>query len=79
MPYPDVYIRKRYTYDGPVLAFDKIVANHWHGETYAVTEAKARSNLIYQFKKQYGYAPNARIDLLSRDSRGCPMVRTDDE
>ena len=43
-----------YFYDGPVLEFDRIVANHWTGTTRAKTENKASSNLAYQFKKQYG-------------------------
>ena len=52
-----------YSYDGPVLEFDKIVANHWQGQTYAVSEAKARSNLAYQFKKEYGRVPRSKITL----------------
>lgn len=52
-----------YSYDGPVLEFDKIVANHWHSETYAVSEAKARCNLAYQFKKEYGRVPRSKIAL----------------
>lgn len=52
-----------YTYDGPVLEFDKIVANSWHAETYAVSEAKARSNMAYQFKTMYGRVPRTKITL----------------
>lgn len=52
-----------YSYDGPVLEFDKIVTNHWHAETYAVSEAKARSNLVYQFKKLNGKVPRTKITL----------------
>ena len=52
-----------YSYDGPVLEFDKIVTNHWHAETYAVSEAKARSNLAYQFKKLNGKVPRTKITL----------------
>ena len=29
-----------YSYDGPVLEFEKIIADRWHGETYAVNEKK---------------------------------------
>ena len=54
---------KLYTYNGPVLEFDKIIANHWHGETYAVSEAKARTNLAYQFKKETGRVPRSKISL----------------
>lgn len=52
-----------YSYDGPVLAFDKCIADHWRGQTYAVSEAKARTNLEYQFKKQTGRVPRTRISL----------------
>lgn len=52
-----------YSYDGPVLEFDKIVANHWKGQTYAVSEAKARSNLVFQFKKETGRVPRTKITL----------------
>ena len=52
-----------YSYNGPVLEFDKIIANHWHSQTYAVSEAKARTNLAYQFKKETGRVPRTRITL----------------
>ena len=46
---------KLYTYNGPVFEFETLIADRWHGETYAVSEAKARTNLAYQFKKQTRY------------------------
>ena len=52
-----------YSYDGPVLEFDRIIANHWKSSTYAETEAKARCNLAYQFKKQYGRVPRSKITV----------------
>lgn len=52
-----------YVYDGPVLEFDKIIANCWHGETRATSEAKARTNLAYQFKMEYGRVPRSKIAL----------------
>lgn len=52
-----------YLYNGPVLEFDRIVANHWHGQTYAASESKARSNLAFQFKKETGKVPRTRITL----------------
>jgi hypothetical protein len=52
-----------YSYSGPVLEFDKIVANRWCGQTYAVSESKARSNLAYQFKKSNGKVPRSKITL----------------
>lgn len=52
-----------YSYDGPVLEFDKIVINHWRGQTYATSEAKARSNLAFQFKRETGRVPRTKITL----------------
>lgn len=52
-----------YSYDGPVLEFDKIIANHYHAQTYAVSEAKARNNIAFQFKKDTGRVPRSKITL----------------
>lgn len=52
-----------YVYDGPVLEFDRIIANRWQAQTYAATEARARSNLAYQFKKETGRVPRSKITL----------------
>ena len=52
-----------YSYDGPVLEFDKIVANRWYGQTYAPTEARARANLAFQFKQETGRVPQSKITL----------------
>lgn len=52
-----------YSYDGPVLEFERIVANHWHGQTYAVSEAKARTNLAFQFKRDTGRVPRTKITI----------------
>lgn len=54
---------KLYSYDGPVLEFDRIVANHWKASTRAMSEKKARQNLAYQFKSQYGRSPCSRITI----------------
>ena len=53
----------KYTYDGPVMEFDRLLADHWKGETMALSEKKARSNLIYQFKKQNSRIVGAKITL----------------
>lgn len=53
----------RYIYNGPVLHFNRIVANNWKAETTAVSEAKARSNMIFQYKKIAGLAPYAKVTL----------------
>lgn len=52
-----------YIYDGPVLEFERIIADHWSASTRAETEKKARSNLAYQFKMKYGRAPNSKITV----------------
>lgn len=53
----------RYIYDGPVMEFDHLVADHWKGETIAPTENKARSNLSYQFKKAHNKIAASKISL----------------
>lgn len=54
---------KMYFYDGPVMEFDRIVANHWSSSTRAETEKKARSNLAYQFKMQTGRTSRSKITI----------------
>ena len=54
---------KQYSYDGPVMEFDRCVANRWKASTYAVSEKKARSNLTYQYKKRHNKLPNTKITL----------------
>ena len=53
----------QYAYNGPVMEFDKCIANNWAGSTYATSEKKAKSNLAYQFKKNNNRAPAAKIVL----------------
>lgn len=53
----------RYIYNGPVLCFDKVMASKWKAETTAVSEAQARSNMIFQYKKIAGLAPYAKVTL----------------
>lgn len=54
---------KLYSYDGPVLEFDRIVANHWKASTRAESEKKARCNLAYQFKMDTGRVPRCKITI----------------
>ena len=53
----------KYAYNGPVMEFDICIMNHWKGETMASSEAKARSNLAYQFKKQHNRVAGSKISL----------------
>lgn len=54
---------KKYVYDGPIFEFDKLIAEHWKGETVAPTENKAKCNLAYQFKKAHNRVPGSKISL----------------
>lgn len=52
-----------YLYEGPVTAFGKMITNRWKSSTYAVSDKKAKSNLMYKYKKQNNYTANAKIEL----------------
>ena len=54
---------RKYVYEGPVMEFDRLIADHWTGETMAMTEKKARSNLTYQFKRQNRRIVGTKITL----------------
>ena len=54
---------ERYRYSGPVKEFDRIISDNWTAETSAVSEAKARTNLSYRYKKQTGRAAASKITL----------------
>lgn len=56
----------KYIYDGPVMEFDKCVADHWKGETMAPTENKARNNLAYQYKQKHNKIPATKIKLTGK-------------
>lgn len=53
----------KYIYKGPVTSFGICIDNCWTGETIAPTESKARSNFIYQYKKEHRRALSAKIEL----------------
>lgn len=56
--------KRLFYYQGPVTQFGKMVIHsNWYGATKAVSKAKAYSNLIYQFKKQYDMQPWTKIEL----------------
>ncbi len=52
-----------YSYDGPVMEFDRCITDRWRGQTYAASEAKARVNLAFQFKRDNGRVPRTNITL----------------
>lgn len=52
-----------YIYKGPVFEFERLIERNWYGKTKAVSPAKAKSNLIYQYKRSAGKLPKSKIDL----------------
>lgn len=55
---------KTYTYEGPVLnQFGHLLDLHWYAQTLANSQSKARSNLMYRYKKENNMALHCRIDL----------------
>lgn len=52
----------KYLYDGPVMMFGRFICN-WKGETVADSEAKARNNLAYQFKKKNNQIAGTKVNL----------------
>lgn len=45
------------------MEFDTCITSFWKAETMAVSEAKARSNLAYQYKKQNNRNMNIPVTL----------------
>lgn len=56
--------KRRYIFKGRVELFGRCIADEWTGTTFAVSENKARSNLSYQFKNEFGYEYNVPIKLI---------------
>lgn len=52
-----------YQYEGPVMQFENCIKQKWKASTYASSQAKAKSNLAYRYKKENGLVPNAKITL----------------
>lgn len=52
---------KRYCYNGPVMLFNKCIADIYIASTMAPSKKKARSNLEYRYKKDHDLNPNAKI------------------
>jgi hypothetical protein len=45
------------------MEFGRLIEDRWEGETLAVSEKKAKSNLAYRYKKETGRAPGSNITL----------------
>lgn len=54
---------KRYSYEGPVCEFDRVIASMWTAETYAPSKKKAISNLAFRFKREHNKIRTAKITL----------------
>lgn len=52
-----------YTYEGPVFSFNNCISNCWKSSTIAISEKKARNNLMFQFKKNNNMCSNTKIVL----------------
>ena len=59
----------KYAYDGPVRMYENFLTFHWKAETFAESEAKARSNLAYQYKKAHGLDQSTKITLTGKIER----------
>lgn len=53
----------QYLYSGPVMEFDRCIADRWEATTWAPSEKKARANLTYRAKSDMGKVPSAKITL----------------
>lgn len=52
-----------YAYNGPVEMYGKCICDVYKAETTAPSSSKARSNLVYRFKKENGMEPRVKISL----------------
>lgn len=52
---------EKYSYCGPVMKFENCVATNWKAETYATSVKKARSNFVFQFKRDNGLTVNTKV------------------
>lgn len=55
-----------YSYNGPVMEFDRCIANHYKATTRAVSPEKALCNIMFRFKKENGKASFCKISLDER-------------
>ena len=52
-----------YEYNGSVMVYDRCVESFWKARTMAVSEAAARRNLAFQYKKQTGRTATVPVNL----------------
>jgi hypothetical protein len=55
----------QYKYEGPVctsmFGVERCISSKWVGSTYAVSIEKARSNMLYSYKKENGLMVNNNL------------------
>lgn len=56
----------QYIYEGSVLLFGREILGRWTGQTLAVSERKARSNLAYQVRTKLQLPPRSPVTLPGR-------------
>ncbi len=57
--------KNRYRYNGGVMIYDRVVADHFKAETWAVSPKKAANNIVFQYKKKCNVAPHIPVRLTS--------------
>ena len=55
--------KKTYVYKGAVMMFDRVIDRYWEAETTATSEKKAKSNLVFRYKKMHRLEPTAKVTL----------------
>ena len=55
--------KKTYVYKGAVMVFDRVIDPYWEAETTATSAKKAKSNLVFRYKKMNGLDPTAKVTL----------------
>lgn len=55
--------KKTYVYKGAVMLFDRVIDQYWEAETTATPAKKAKSNLVFRYKKMNRLEPTAKITL----------------
>lgn len=56
-------MKARYMYHGPAVGFGRLLMSAFDAETVASSDAEARKNFEYQFKKKANLSPTAKVTL----------------
>lgn len=64
--FPNDHDGYKWGYRGPVEAFGRCICMEWTAYTIAMSEKKARANLIYRYKSECGLRPTCNIKLVGR-------------